>query len=563
MSLVWIFATLVVSVLAEVQLEERGYLKLPINDNGDFQFGTESATESDLDPLTQTLYVVGHETSMVHVVDMINLNAPNLRISQTFTGSFGKPLDVQVCRTSSAHAFIAIAFEGVYNIAENGHVFIYPLGSGIRTEFNDLTGVSRETVGAHPDNIQWTSDCSRLVVSNEGIPYVSGNTFVDKPGEVYVLEVDNDGTVQSRTKIGFIRYDDQTQLDGLLADGFRYTIRNNPYDTSQTILISQNIEPEYIAINKDNTVAYITLQENNALARINLDGTPSLIDIKGLQLKDWSHHAVSIDASDQDNARGTNMTRRKIKSYYQPDKVMLMDWQGSSFLVTTDEGKKLDIAACTQAGCSDNVRAGDVTDWNVNDADLEAQLSDPAQLGRLFVESRSKDEVRAFGGRGFSILDLAERRVYESGDDIEAYSRRQPQTFNAACSGNGTVTPESEADVTSAEYGPELNSVVIGKWDTDTFMFFGAGQSGKIYVFALNPLVTARPLPIFQHKIRRMPDPTRTWDDLHANSLAGDAGIVDLKFDQDRHALFVLSAKSSSVSCYEMVDQNSNVVREM
>ena len=60
--------------------------------------------------------------------------------------------------------------------------------------------------------------------------------------------------------------------------------------------------------------------------------------------------------------------------------------------------------------------------------------------------------MRAFGGRGFSILDLGERRVFESGDDIESHSRRQPDTFNGACSGNGTITPESEADVTSAEY---------------------------------------------------------------------------------------------------------------
>ncbi|XP_041376270.1 uncharacterized protein LOC121388823 [Gigantopelta aegis] len=148
------------------------------------------------------------------------------------------------------------------------------------------------------------------------------------------------------------------------------------------------------------------------------------------------------------------MTRRKIKSYYQPDKVTIVDWQGSPFLVTTDEGKKTKIAGCSMVGCSDYVRAGDVTDWNVNDADLEAQLADPAQLGRLFVESRTKDEVRAFGGRGFSIVNLAKTRVYESGDEIEAHSRKEAKTFNGACSGDGTLRPEDEADVTSAEYVP-------------------------------------------------------------------------------------------------------------
>ena len=39
--------------------------------------------------------------------------------------------------------------------------------------------------------------------------------------------------------------------------------------------------------------------------------------------------------------------------------------------------------------------------------------------------------------------------------------------------------------------------------------------------------------------------------------------IIISRFDQDRHALFVLSAKSSSVSAYQMQDQATVAYREL
>ena len=54
-------------------------------------------------------------------------------------------------------------------------------------------------VGSHPENLKFTADCKTLVVSDEGIPYLSDGVKVDPEGEINII----DTTSFDRSTLGF------------------------------------------------------------------------------------------------------------------------------------------------------------------------------------------------------------------------------------------------------------------------------------------------------------------------------------------------------------------------
>ena len=64
--------------------------------------------------------------------------------------------------------------------------------------------------------------------------------------------------------------------------------------------LSQDLEPEYIAINTAGTEAMVVLQENNAFAKLDLTTMPpTIVDIVSLGFKDYSQGLY--DFSDKDD----------------------------------------------------------------------------------------------------------------------------------------------------------------------------------------------------------------------------------------------------------------------
>ncbi|ESP05351.1 hypothetical protein LOTGIDRAFT_227977 [Lottia gigantea] len=551
---------------ADIVLKEEGYLKLP-NRDGAQEIDSGTATESAYDSNSRFLYVVGKFSRVLHVIDVANVASPAVLQTFTFdTGTDGYPLDIQVCRNQAENrAYVAIAF-GEQDPSKQGHVILYSPYIRGETALKPINAPDeRITVGIDPDNIKFTSDCNKLVVSNEGVASVISGEFIDPPGTINIVTIPLTGNPGVKT-IEFTYIDDPAETDRLLALGVRYMVRTNPVQPGVQNPFSNNIEPEYIAVSPNNAYAYITLQENNAIAKVDLiDDNPATIFPMG-----WKDFQFStLDLSDRDASPNVHMKRRRVRGLYQPDKISFLEWGNKLYLLTADEGKPFNLPG---ASFADNARARDLENeysfpWDTNNQFLASVLDD-TQLGRAIVSlqdgrvGQQITEIYTFGGRGFSIFDSNTlTREWESGDMIEKFSRWfYPDVFNSGYT-VPNFTPIDERDTQSPFGGPSINSLAIGTFKGRTVLFFGSGQNGQIYTFQLQASVTERVEPEFQ-SVHRRGQIDGTWTNLYSRGVMGDIGISDLIVVPEAESnvagtpiLIALSERSGSVSIYTLIDQ--------
>jgi hypothetical protein len=169
--------------------------------------------------------------------------------------------------------------------------------------------------------------------------------------------------------------------------------------------VSQDLEPEYIAVDPKRDRAYVTLQENNAVGVLDLDGRPRFTRIVPLGSKDHSQPGSGLDASDRDDR--VNIETWPVNGMYQPDAIAAFEAKGGTFLVTANEGDARDYAAFAE-----EVRVG-AGSYVLDPAVFPdaATLKANANLGRLTVTTATGDTdadgdydaIHAFGGRSFSI----------------------------------------------------------------------------------------------------------------------------------------------------------------
>jgi DNA-binding beta-propeller fold protein YncE len=207
------------------------------------------------DPLSQRLFVTNATAVRVDVLDISNPAEPKL-VGVLDTVPFGAaPTSVDV-------------YGGVVAAA----IPASPSTANGRVAFWSVDGVLLKTyeVGALPDMLAFSPDGTRVVVANEGEP--AGVT--DPAGSISVIDVSagiGKGTV---TTLGFGAFDGR--VEELRAKGVRIFPGTVP---------SQDLEPEYVAISPDGTLAFATLQEANAFAVVDLEA-PKVLDIVPLGTKD-------------------------------------------------------------------------------------------------------------------------------------------------------------------------------------------------------------------------------------------------------------------------------------
>ncbi|ESO96415.1 hypothetical protein LOTGIDRAFT_159824 [Lottia gigantea] len=550
------------SVYCDVVLEERGYLQLPDRNNF-LRFDSGTAGESAVDVQRKVLYVVGHDTAMLHVINVNNVDSLTTILSHNFNpATEGKPLDVEFCSTPTS-SVLAISFSSpLYEQAE-GHVILYEhvsVGNPVLVQKNPTD--PQITVGPHPENIKFTSDCALLIVSNEGIPGEYDGKFVDPPGSVSIISVTVANTPIST--VSFSEVDTEPQRSFLLNNHVRWMLRTEP-NTNIINPFSNNIEPEYITISPNNAYAYVTLQENNAIAKIDLENG-YVNQIYPLGVKEWRYS--TFDGSDGDS--GIILKKHNISSFYQPDKIAFFEWKNRLYLITADEGKEFSVPIYFYTDF-DRAKNLHTNGEFLVDPELDAELADDAQLGRLFVSqfhdgratgSSKINRVFTFGGRGFSVFDANNMiRQYESGDEIEKYSRLfHPNVFNGDCS-DANLAPFQEMDFRSTLTGPSLNAIVDGDFLGRKLLIFGSGTNGILYVYELVNPVSSRAEMEFQ-SVHRRGSTLDTWGKLYSSGIIGDAGIEDLSFIPQENSpvtgspvLLVVSSKSGSVSAYTFKDQ--------
>ncbi|MDY7022967.1 MAG: choice-of-anchor I family protein, partial [Cyanobacteriota bacterium] len=239
--------------------------------------------------------------------------------------------------------------------------------------------------------------------------------------------------------------------------------------------VAQDLEPEYITVSEDGTQAFVSFQENNALGLLDLQ-TQEFTEIVGLGFKDHRLPGNGLDASDRDDA--INIANWPVQGMYQPDEIASFTGpDGKTYLVIANEGSGRD-----SDGFSEEVR---VKDLDLDPDAFPADIQEDENLGRLTVTNTlgdsdgdgKFDELYAFGGRSFSIVDEDGNIIFDSGDDFEQITAQIfPENFNA-------TNDENNFDNRSDDKGPEPEGVAIGEYLGRTYAFIGLERIGGVMVY--------------------------------------------------------------------------------
>ncbi|WP_156320925.1 choice-of-anchor I family protein [Bacillus sp. JCM 19041] len=333
-------------------------------------------------------------------------------------------------------------------------------------------------VGALPDMVTFTPDGEKLLVANEGEP--NDDYSVNPEGSVSIIDVGS-GADQAET------IETATFTDEIIEENVRKVHPDSSY--------VEDLEPEFIAVTSDSSLAYVVLQENNAIATLDLNEN-KFTSVKSLGYKDHSEAGNGMDVSDKD--RKINIQQWPVLGIHQPDAIALYETNGKTYIVTPNEGDAQDYE-----GFSEEARAAELQDKVAFNADLFAGFSQEEldqlveddlfadeNLGRLNVttsaptnEDEQYEALYSFGGRSFSIFDADTMElVFDSGDEFEQkLAEINPDFFN-------TNHEEDAFDDRSDNKGPEPETVELAEIDGKTYAFIALERDGGLFVYDItNP----------------------------------------------------------------------------
>ena len=352
------------------------------------------------------------------------------------------------------------------------------------------------TVGNLPDMLTFTPDGSKLLVANEG---EAGDTATDPLGSISIIDMSNGVAGASETNLDFTAFD--SSLNDLIAAGVRIFPGKS---------VSEDVEPEYIAVSADGAFAFVTLQENNAVAVVDISNE-EILDILPLGTKDHSVDGNGFDASDRDDA--INIQTHPVLGLYMPDSIASYDADGQTYFVTANEGDARDE--------DDRIKDLTLDPTAFPDA---ATLQEDENLGRLEVSTIDGDtdgdgdfdQLFSYGSRSFTIWDADGNVVFDSGDQFEQITASLlPDDFNSSNDDNDDFDSRSDAK------GPEPEGVTIGEVAGKTYAFIGLERIGGIMVYDVSNPANAE----FVQYVN-----TRDFSVAADTSAAGDLGPEGIAF---------------------------------
>jgi len=417
------------------------------------QFGPnveDSAEITAYDRFSQRMFVSNVNNNQIDIYDFSNpsANVPLVGVIDLSLLGEGEPNSVA-------------AFDGLIAVAVEAADAQMP---GLIAFYNsDSVLQNTVTVGALPDMVTFTSDGSTLLVANEGEP--NDEYTVDPEGSVSIIDVNT----MAVTTVDFTAFNVGNPRNSELPPGIRI------FGPGATV--AQDLEPEFITLSGDDSIAYVSLQENNALAIIDVLNA-EVLAIADLGVKDNSLPGNGFDASDRDDA--INIQNWPTFSYYQPDAIASIDINGQTFVFTANEGDTRDYD-----GFSEEDRVDDlVLDPAVFPDAANLQLEE--NLGRLQITNVDGnidadpdfEQIFTSGGRSFSIRDGSTGAlIFDSGDDFEQITSAFGfPLFN-------------DDDGRSDNRGPEPEGIAVGQVGEQIFVFIGLERTGGIMVYNVsNPL---------------------------------------------------------------------------
>ncbi|XP_062575708.1 mesenchyme-specific cell surface glycoprotein-like [Saccostrea cucullata] len=545
---------------AVLQLKKQSYMKFPYQFvNGDptnpryglFQNAAHKAAYHTVDKI---LYVASARSSekYLHIIDMNNPASPSILMTHVFDNS----VDGMISAVEACSDTIAVALTAADPVAE-GHVELFtPYNRADRV----FTRTGRIAVGVHPKDMQYTSDCTRLVVVSEGRVSLNPNTNTlnDPEGSLTII-IRNDQGFPIEVNIDFTQLNDR--VVDYINNGVRYVFRGD-HSAGIVNTFSQDLEPESVTISNDDRFAFVSCQENNAVLKLDLFNQ-RIIELYALGAKNWT--SFMFDGSDQNDA--ANMRNHRIYSFYQPGKLGFGVIDGKGYVISADTGKTKTYTRNNEGyDFRDSTRAR--VAWNDGELDtttldptLLAQIQDNQQLGRTYISRvdgynifNQIGDVYMFGGRGISLWDSTTMaHVFDSGDDLERRaSQLYPSTFNGDCS-NGNQSPTQQVDERSDDMGPEPSAMAVGTVGTTPVLIVGS-RDGVLYVFNM------RGVSANFESAHREGATNDIWTNLYNNDVAGDQGVSDMGFVNAGDSssgvpyIYVIGQSTGSLSIYTIED---------
>ena len=419
----------------------------------------------------QRLLVVNAAQAKVEVLDASDPSAPAKLFDLQTTGVASA--DGTTVDTGAVANSVAVREDGLGVVAveaedktDNGWLVFFDAGA-------DGAALGAVRVGALPDMVTITPDGTRAVVANEGEP--AEDYSVDPEGTVSVITLPGSVAAPAQSAVrtaGFHAFEGNARPAGIRV----YGGREDAGTGTPTYPVSENLEPEYVAVDQQSKTAFVTLQEANGVAVVDLRSA-TVEDVWSLGTVDRS--VVPLDASDRD---GVNIrTYANVRTFRQPDAIASYQVRGRTYLVTAEEGDTRDWD-----GYSEEVRVGDLGRNGLKPVcDSVRTGAGFSGLSRLKITTANGldaagtcyETLYGFGGRGISVFTADGELVSTTGDGLERMTASAaPAFFN---SDHGTSSLDNRSD----DKGPEPEGVALGKVGGRTYAFVGLERIGGVVAY--------------------------------------------------------------------------------
>ncbi len=437
-------------------------LDIELNYVGSFDpSGANSASTEivDYDPVTKRLFTTSGTSSKLDIIDFSDPTTPSV-VQTIDMSSYGSLTSVAV-----KNGIVAVASPNS-NPQENGSVVFFDTNG---------TFLKQVSVGALPDMVRFTPDGTKVLTANEGEP--NADYSIDPEASISIIDISNGVNHLTQENVSTLFFTSfNSQEESLIASGVR--------KLKQSSTLSQDLEPEYIAIAADSQKAWVTLQENNAIAEINLANN-TITQIWALGTKDMNLPGNGFDASD--NNGEILIANWPVKSFYMPDAIATYNVNGTNYIVTANEGDEKEFNTLNER-TTVGAATYQLDSTNFPQAKM---LKASYNLGRFRVTNLNGDnnndgtfeEINSVGSRSFSIFNADTKElVYDSGDDFERYTAAHWTSLFNADHGNNNAKNRSRSK------GPEPEGVAIATFGDQTFAFISLERIGGVMVYNItNP----------------------------------------------------------------------------
>jgi len=318
--------------------------------------------------------------------------------------------------------------------------------------------------------------------------------------------------------------------------------------------LARNLEPEYIAVSPNSSTAYVFCQENNAVAVVNLNNS-TITALLPLGFKDYNAEGNGIDASNR--ADDIVIKNWPVFGMYQPDAAKAVEIDGSTYLLTANEGDARDYDFWSEEERIEDIDLDPTAFPNASD------LQNEDSLGRLLITTTKGDidgdgdfdELYNYGARSFSIWDANGALVYDSGDDFEQRTATEyPDNFNSTNDDNDSRKNRSD------DKGPEPEAIEAMKFGDRTFVVIGNERMSNLMIYEITDPMNPEFIGM---------EINRDFSVDADNADAGDLGPEDIKFvdkantPDGEHWLIVSNEVSGTISFYHVTEDITTSVKEM